>query len=179
MARFGAACLVLALAFARPLASDQGRDRTYDLVLRGGTVVDGTSTPPFVADVGVIGAHIARVGDLSRATATIDLDVTGLYVTPGFINLHSHASIGALGSAHNMLTQGVTTELLNPDGGGPVDIAQQLTAAATAGLAINVGAYIGFNRAWATVVGDADRRPLVEAAPLPLRPRFAIASQDP
>jgi N-acyl-D-amino-acid deacylase len=162
MSRFGAACLVLALVLVRPLSSDQGRDQIYDVILRGGTVVDGTGAPPFAADVGVIGAHIARVGDLSRATGTIDLEVTGLYVTPGFINLHSHASIGALASAHNMLTQGVTTELLNADGGGPVDIAQQMTAAATAGLSINVGAYIGFNRAWATVVGEADRRPLVQ-----------------
>ena len=160
MMRF-AAC-GLALLLAQPLAVGQERTPTVDVILRGGTVIDGTGAPPFVADVAISGTHIARVGDLSRTTGRVELDVTGLYVTPGFINLHSHASIGALGTAVNMLTQGVTTELLNADGGGPVDIAQQMTAASTSGLALNVGAYIGFNRAWSTIVGDADRRPTVE-----------------
>jgi N-acyl-D-aspartate/D-glutamate deacylase len=152
----------LALMLAQPFVIGQERTQTFDVILRGGTVIDGTGAPPFVADVAVSGAYIARVGDLARATGRVELDVTGLYVTPGFINLHSHASMAALGTAVNMLTQGVTTELMNADGGGPVDIAQQMTAASSSGLALNVGAYIGFNRAWATVVGDADRRPTVE-----------------
>ena len=156
-----AACLAV-LMFAEPLASGQSRGPTFDVILRGGTVIDGTGAAPFVADVAIAGTHIARVGDLGRAAAPVELDVQGLYVAPGFLNLHSHASPGALGTAVNMLTQGVTTELLNADGGGPVDVAQQLTAAATSGLAVNVGAYIGFNRAWTTIVGDADRRPTVE-----------------
>jgi N-acyl-D-aspartate/D-glutamate deacylase len=160
MIRFSAGGLALMLA--QPLALGQERNQTYDVILRGGTVLDGTGAPPFVADVAVSGTHIARVGDLARATGRVELDVAGLYVTPGFINLHSHASMAALGTAVNMLTQGVTTELMNADGGGPIDIAQQMAAASTGGLALNVGAYIGFNRAWATVVGDADRRPTVE-----------------
>ena len=157
-----AACGI-AFVLAQLLASGQGRAPAFDVILRGGTVLDGTGAPAFVADVAVADGYIARVGDLARASADVDLDVTGLYVAPGFINLHSHASAGALGTAANMLTQGVTTELMNADGGGPVDIAQQLTTAASSGLAVNVGSYIGFNRAWATVVGDADRRPTVES----------------
>ena len=160
MVRFAACGLTLLLA--QPLAIGQERAPAFDVILRGGTVIDGTGAPPFVADVAISGAHIARVADLSRATGRGELDVTGLYVTPGFINLHSHASMGALGTAVNMLMQGVTTELMNADGGGPVDVAQQMTAAATAGLAVNVGAYIGFNRAWASIVGETDRRPTVE-----------------
>jgi N-acyl-D-aspartate/D-glutamate deacylase len=134
----------------------------FDLVIRGGTVIDGSGGAPFRADVGVIGRYIARVGDLSRAEAAVTIDATGLYVTPGFINIHSHAQPAALASAENMLTQGVTLEIVNADGSGTIDIGKQLTDLAAAGLAINVGANIGFNSAWTTVVGETDRRPTPE-----------------
>jgi N-acyl-D-amino-acid deacylase len=58
-----------------------------------------------------------------------------------------------------MLTQGVTTEILNADGGGPPDLTQQLSQLASAPLAVNAGACIGFNAIWNEVVGPADRRP--------------------
>ena len=58
-----------------------------------------------------------------------------------------------------MLTQGVTTEIVNADGSGPLDLAAQLDGAAARGLAVNVGANIGFNSVWTEVVGPADRRP--------------------
>jgi N-acyl-D-amino-acid deacylase len=155
--RWAAAAAVLLLT---GLAAAQGAPENahFDIILRNGTVIDGTGALPFRADVGISGAHIARVGDLSRDRAKHDIDVTGLYVAPGFINLHSHASPGALATAENMLTQGVTTEIVNADGGGRTDIAAQLAEAASAGLALNVGAYIGFNSAWTTTVGEADRR---------------------
>jgi N-acyl-D-aspartate/D-glutamate deacylase len=57
-----------------------------------------------------------------------------------------------------MLTQGVTTEILNPDGGGSPDLQQQLAQASAAGLAVNIGTYIGFNAVWSDVMGPADRR---------------------
>ena len=56
----------------------------------------------------------------------------------------------------------MTTEILNPDGGGGVDLTQQLARASAAGLALNIGAYIGFNSVWTQVMGPADRRPLPE-----------------
>ncbi len=58
-----------------------------------------------------------------------------------------------------MLTQGVTTEIFNADGAGPLDIAKQMSDLAAAGLAVNAGGFIGFNTAWRTVVGESDRRP--------------------
>jgi N-acyl-D-amino-acid deacylase len=61
-----------------------------------------------------------------------------------------------------MLTQGVTTEIVNPDGGGPLNIAEQLAQVNAAGLAVNVGAYIGFNSIWSNVVGTSNRRPTSE-----------------
>ena len=147
--------IVLAGAVFQPPSSPPG---AFDLIIRHGTVLDGTGLPAYQADVAVAGDRIARIGDLSGATASIDLDATGLYVAPGFINLHSHAVPTALPSAGNMLTQGVTTEILNPDGGGPIDLEHQLASLAGAGLAVNVGAYVGFNSVWASVVGPANRR---------------------
>ena len=134
------------------------RARRYETILRRGTIVDGTGGRLYQADVGIHNGHVARIGNLSNETALVEIDVAGLYVAPGFINIHSHASPGALATAENMLTQGVTTEILNPDGGGPPDIAQQLNDANSGGLALNVGAYIGFNSVWAEVMGAADRR---------------------
>ncbi len=68
----------------------------FDIILRHGTILDGTGALPFAGDVAIRGASIARVGDLSGSTAAIDLDVSGLYVAPGFINIHSHATPSAL-----------------------------------------------------------------------------------
>ena len=138
------------------------RAAPFDVILRGGSVLDGTGRPAVRTDIGVRGSRIAKVGDLSRDSGATVIDVSGLVVAPGFINLHSHASPGGLPTAANMLTQGVTTEILNPDGGGALDIAAQLTAAEGGSLAVNVGAYVPFNSAWANIVGNSDRRPTSE-----------------
>ena len=64
----------------------------YDVIIRGGTVIDGTGRPRAVADVGILRGYVARVGSLAGQKATTEIDATGLYVTPGFINIHSHAT---------------------------------------------------------------------------------------
>jgi N-acyl-D-aspartate/D-glutamate deacylase len=129
----------------------------FDLIVRGGSVLDGTGRPAYHADVGVAGGRIAKIGDLSRDGAETMIDAQGLVVAPGFIDIHTHTS--ALSTAVNMLKQGVTTEILNPDGLGPLDIARQLAGVEAGSLAVNVGAYAPFNSAWARVVGTLDRRP--------------------
>ena len=134
----------------------------YDVIIRHGTVIDGSGAPRYWADVAIAGGSIARVGDLAGAHAVTEIDATGLFVAPGFVNIHSHATPDGLMTAANMLTQGVTTEILNADGAGPIDISEQLTTAAGRGLAVNVGANIGFNSVWAHVVGLDDRRPAAE-----------------
>ena len=144
------ACVVATAAQPKP---------RFDIILRNGTVIDGSGRPAFRGDVALRGDHIAAVGNLAKATAEREIDVTGLYVTPGFINIHSHASPAALARAENMLTQGVTTEIMNADGGGAPDLAAQAARVSAAGLAVNVGAFIGFNSVWSAVVGPDDRRP--------------------
>ncbi len=135
-----------------------GQPRGFDLLIRNGTVIDGSGNPRYDADVAIRGGFIAAIGDLDDATAATTIDARGLFVTPGFINIHSHASPDALPTAVNMLTQGVTTEIVNADGGGSLEIALQMQRLAASGLAVNIGGYIGFNAAWLNVVGNADRR---------------------
>lgn len=136
-----------------------GQSESFDIVIRNGTVIDGSGNPRFDADVGIRNGFIAAIGDLDAATAATHIDARGLFVVPGLINIHSHASADALPTAVNMLMQGVTTEIFNADGGGPLDIAQQVRTLEARGLAVNIGAYVGFNAAWVSVVGNADRRP--------------------
>ena len=154
-------CILAAgvIAASRPVARTAPR---FDVVLRNGTVLDGSGLLPYRADVAIANGRIARIGKIPRDAAASDVDVTDLYVAPGFINIHSHASAAALPRAENMLTQGVTTEIANPDGGGPVDLRAQASRVAEAGLAVNVGPYIGFNSIWSAVVGPSDRRPTGE-----------------
>ncbi len=141
------------------LSQAQTNTTTYDLIIRGGTVIDGTGAPAVRADVAVVRGHVAKVGMLTGQKAASEIDATGLYVTPGFINIHSHASPEGLQRAENMLAQGVTTEIINADGSGPTDLDNQLHRLRIAGLAVNVGANIGFNAIWGSVMGPTDRRP--------------------
>jgi N-acyl-D-amino-acid deacylase len=131
----------------------------FDILIRGGTVIDGTGSSGYRADVGVIGGEIAAIGDLATSAATTTVDARGLIVAPGFINIHSHAMRAALGAPANMLRQGVTTEIGSPDGAGPLDLAQWFGGADTAAMAVNYGLYAPFNSIWGAVVGASDRRP--------------------
>lgn len=152
--------LLIALLLPRPVALSAAE--TYDIILRNGTILDGTGAKGYRADIAVRNGFIARIGNLRDVRATVELDVSGLVVAPGFINLHSHATATGVRTAVNMLTQGVTTEIINADGASSLDITQQLANFSAQGLAINLGAYIGFNSVWASVVGQADRRPTAE-----------------
>lgn len=136
-----------------------GAAESYEIILRNGLIVDGTGAKGYRADIAVRNGFIHRIGNLNGINATVDLDVSGLVVAPGFINLHSHATVAGVRSAVNMLTQGVTSEIINADGAGSLNITKQLSDFSAQGLAVNLGAYIGFNSAWASVVGQTDRRP--------------------
>ena len=103
---------LLAVATLSAAAVACASPTTYDLILRGGTIVDGTGTEPYIGDVAISGDRIAAVGQLGRALGLDEIDATGLMVAPGFINMHSHARAEGLPTAVNMLSQGVTTEIL-------------------------------------------------------------------
>jgi N-acyl-D-amino-acid deacylase len=117
------ALLLLALACTPPHttappaaeAGQPGTDEiaTFDLLIRGGSIIDGTGSPPIRADVGVRGDTISAMGDLSAAAATMTLDAMNLTVTPGFIDLlgNSQAAVLLDPRLEGKIRQGVTTEV--------------------------------------------------------------------
>lgn len=90
----------------------------FDLLITNGTVYDGTGAPGNRSDVGIEGKRVTNIGDLSAATASRVIDATGLAVTPGFIDAHSHADAALLRDGQHAcgIRQGVTTEIIAPDG---------------------------------------------------------------
>ncbi len=101
----------------------QQKTSDFDLILRHGTVYDGTGTPPRHVDIGIRGDRIAAVGDLSRAHATSEVDANGMAVSPGFVNMLSWApdSLYIDGRSLSDIKQGVTLEVFGEgDSMGPL-----------------------------------------------------------
>src|SRR3954447_18081598 len=132
----------------------------YDIIIRHGTVLDGTGAARDAADVAIADGFIVRVGDLGRERAAVEIDAKGLDVAPGFINIHSHATPDALPTAENILTQGVTTEIVNADAAPSATWRSSSRIRRAAGWPSTSAPTSGFNSIWSTVVGPADRRPL-------------------
>lgn len=135
--------------------------RIFDVILRNGRVLDGMGNPWFRADVAIQGQRIAAIGDLDDAEGREEVDVTGLYVSPGFIDTHTHAG-GALATAElshaePLLAQGLTMILANPDGRSPLDLAAQREALLEHGLGVNVGQMVGHGSLRQAVIGMDDR----------------------
>ncbi len=137
----------------------------WDVLIRGGTVVDGSGGPGFRADVAVRGDRIARVSreplDPERAARVIDAD--GRVVAPGFVDIHTHLEpLPFLPGAESHVRQGVTTALGGPDGSSPRPLAEYLDKAAALGVGINVGFTVGHNTVRRAVMGLEDRAPTAE-----------------
>src|SRR6266481_4451625 len=93
----------------------------FDLLIRNGTVMDGTGRAGFPADVGVVGDTITEIGAIpAKAQAARTLDATGQVVAPGFIDIHTHADIALLARPDHLpkTMQGVTTEVFTNCGLG-------------------------------------------------------------
>ena len=155
---------VLALAAVLWQAPLGSQPAAYDLVIRGGRVVDGTGNPWFVADVGVRGDTIVAVGPRLEAAGARVVEARGLVVSPGFVDAHTHVEPREGGediignpAAENNVRQGVTTVIGSPDGGGPVDVGAFLAKVEAARPAVNVGAFIGHGSVRGAVMGDENR----------------------
>jgi N-acyl-D-amino-acid deacylase len=159
-----------------------GRTR-WDLVLRHGTIVDGSGGAPFEGDVAILNGRIVAVGRALTGRGSEEIDARGLAVAPGFVDIHSHAD-GTLFDdprAESVVRQGITTVVVGQDGGsrGPArehddDAAERVRHAMRAGHqfdsvgdflagvdalppAVNLATMVGLGTVRGVVVGNADR----------------------
>jgi N-acyl-D-amino-acid deacylase len=155
--RLRAPTLILALW----LTSCAGPGGGLDLILEGGTVVDGSGAPRVRADVGIREGRIVTVGDLSGAGAARRLDATGLVVAPGFIDPHTHTRghIRDIPTADPFVLQGVTTLVDGNDGSSPVPLGPFLDSVSLARPAPNFAMFIGHGSVREAVMATADREP--------------------
>ena len=142
-----------------------GAQQRVDILIRGGTVVDGSGAPRRRADVGVTGDRITFVGDAaaSRVMAARTIDATGLIVAPGFIDPHTHtqADLSSPERHANLayLMQGVTTVITNNDGGGSIEIGRTLDGWRKGGIGTNAAVYIGQGSVRGAVLGMSASAP--------------------
>lgn len=143
----------------------------YDLLIKNGRVMDGTGNPWFPADVAVHNGRIVAVGKLGDAQAARVIDATNKYVTPGFIDIHSHADDGSgprgglrdedpiRRSAPNLVSQGITTVVVNQDGRSPWPVTGQRAQLEKNGIGPNAMLLVGHGTVRARIMGEDVRRP--------------------
>ena len=150
------ATLCVCVVLATPAA-----DCELGVVLEGGDVYDGRGSEPVATDVGILDDRVAALGDLSGCIAARRLDVTGLAVVPGFIDIHSHGTRGVFRYplAENLIRQGVTSVIGGPDGSSPYPIGDYLVRLDELSPAVNFGLMVGHGTVRREVMGNADRAP--------------------
>src|SRR5438105_2190299 len=163
------------------------RNDTYDLILKGGWIVDGGGNPRYQGDVALRGDRIAAVGFLGSATARETLDVRGLVVAPGFIDMMGQSEINVLidNRVLSKITQGITTEITG-EGGSVAPLTDKLvlddsdamkkwhyredwrdlngyfTQLEKQGSSLNIATFVGATQVRLAVVGKDDRAPTAQ-----------------
>ena len=142
----------------------------FDLLIRGGRIVDGTGNPSYQGDLGIRGGKIAAMGDLRRKSATRTIEARGMTVAPGFIDIHNHSDYTILedADAESMVRQGVTSMILGEgESAAPVGGRQEpgdkrwdwttfqeyFDRLLHQGISTNIGSYVGSGQVWTYVHG--------------------------
>jgi N-acyl-D-aspartate/D-glutamate deacylase len=133
----------------------------FDLLIRGGRIVDGTGNPSYVGDIAIRQGKIAAMGRLTGKTATRVIDVAGLTVSPGFIDIHNHSDFSLVqdGNAQSMIRQGVTSMIFGEGGSAAPskrwqDFDAYFAQLLKQGISTNIGSYVGSSEIWTWVRGQ-------------------------
>ena len=155
-------CRLLILLF--PAAALFGQN--LDILIRNGSVLDGSGSPAINADVGISGDRIVLLGNSAGKKARREIDARGLIVAPGFIDPHTHTledlSDPKRSLNGNYLMQGVTTVITGNDGGGPVQVGATLEKWQQQGIGTNAALLIGQGAVRREVMGMSDAAPTAE-----------------
>jgi N-acyl-D-amino-acid deacylase len=176
---FALSAIALAQSPRRPGSEFQ----SFDIVIKGGNVYDGTGGPPRRADIGILKDRIVAIGKLNRASATTIVDAKGLAVAPGFINMLAHSESSLIIDPRSLseLKQGVTTQIFGEFSMGPLTeemkqrlretrgdnqyqiewttLAEYLTYLEKRGISQNVASFIGAATIREHVIGLEDKQP--------------------
>ena len=133
---------------------------SYDLLLRNGRIVDGTGSPWYRADVAIKDDTIVAIAPSIDAAAARTIDVHGQVISPGFIDIHTHARRGIFDvpTAPNYVRQGVTTLMEGPDGSSPLPLAPFLARLDALPKTPNIGFFVGQGSVREAVIGTVDRK---------------------
>ena len=161
--------------------------KSYDVILRGGTIYDGSGESPFTGDLAISGDKIIAIGDIGKASASLEIDVEGLAVAPGFVNMMSWANESLIEDGHSQsdIRQGVTLEIMGEgESMGPLNdrmkselresqsdisydvewttLAEYLDYLERRGISPNVASFIGSANPRNYIIGQEDREPTAE-----------------
>ena len=178
--------ILLTALLVLAVAGQHQPQSAYDIIIRNGTVYDGTGSVPRRADVGIKGDQIAAIGDLSKANAATEVDAKGLAVAPGFINMLSHSETSLMADYRSLseLRQGVTTQIFGESSMGPLNdvmkklrqttqgdikygipwttLADYLKYLEQRGVSQNVASFIGAGTIREYVIGLEDKPPTTQ-----------------
>ncbi|MFQ6069680.1 MAG: amidohydrolase family protein [Candidatus Aminicenantales bacterium] len=146
------------------LTSCSPSSKTFDLVIRGGIIVDGSGNPWFKADIAIKDRLIRRIGRIADARAKRTIGAQGLIVSPGFIDIHTHCDRGILRvpTVDNYIHQGVTTVIGGNCGGHPFPLKDFFQKLRKKGISPNFGCLVGHNTIRREVMGYKMEQPTAE-----------------
>ncbi len=149
------------LLFLLVAVSSLAYAQDVDILLKGGKIVDGSGNPWYYGDVAIKGGKIVQLGRLTNVTATRVIDATGLIISPGFIDVHTHIEGNDLmvPTAGNFIFDGVTSVVTGNCGGSNVNISKYFQRLDSVKTSINVATLIGHNSVRNAVMGDVQRSP--------------------
>ncbi len=166
------------LSLALFLCALAARAQTYDLLFRHGQIVDGTGAPAYAGDVAVKDGHIAAVGAVSGGAAR-EMDLGGLVIAPGFIDVHTHAEdIRQMPEAENFLRMGVTTLVLGNCGGSELHLADFFQKLEEQKISPNVASLIGHGTVRGRAMNGAFNRPPTSAEMAAMKSMVEQAMKD-